>query len=77
MPDDAQADDEITSAELDAALDKAETLAAKYPPDGVEVRLYVAVDPATLRELEQRAAAEGADLSHVAADALRAGARAA
>jgi hypothetical protein len=70
-------DDEITSAELDAALEEAETLAANHPSGGVEVRLYVAVDEATLRKLEQRAAAEGADLSHVAADALRAGARAA
>jgi hypothetical protein len=70
-------DDEITSAELDTALDDTETLNADHPADGVEVRLYVSVDEATLRKLEQRAAAEGADLSHVAADALRAGARAA
>jgi hypothetical protein len=70
-------DDEITSEELDAALDEAQTLDATTPSGGAEVRLYVAVDPATLHELEQRAAAEGTDLNVVAADALRAGARAA
>jgi hypothetical protein len=70
-------DDEITSDELDALLDDAETVHAASPEGGAEVRLYVAVDPATLHELEQRAAAEGADLNAVAADALRNGARAA
>ncbi len=41
------------------------------------IRLYVAVDAATMHELEQRAASEGTDLSAAAANALRAGARAA
>jgi hypothetical protein len=70
-------DEEITSDELDGLLDEAETLSATRPARGTEVRLYVAVDPETLHELEQRAAAEGTDLNAVAADALRAGARAA
>jgi hypothetical protein len=70
-------DDEITSDQLDAVLDEAETLAAEAPEGGAEVRLYVAVDPATLQELEQRAAAQGTDLNVVAADALRTGAHAA
>ena len=67
-------DDEITSEELDALLDGTETLSVTRPPDGTEVRLYVAVDPETLAELEQRAAVLGSDLTAVAADALRAGA---
>jgi hypothetical protein len=70
-------EDEITSDELDAALEDAETLDTDRPPGGVGVRLYVSVDPATLNELERRAAARGADLNDIAADALRAGARAA
>lgn len=70
-------DDEITSDELDELLDKAETLRIDRPADGTQVRLYVAVDPDTLRELEQRAAAKGTDLSSAAADALRAGTHAA
>ena len=70
-------DDEITSDELDELLDEAETLNAKHPEEGTEVRLYVAVDPDTLHELEQRAAARGTDLNVAAADALRAGAHAA
>lgn len=70
-------DDEITSDELDELLDKAETLRVDRPPGGTEVRLYVAVDAATLHELEQRAAAKGTDLNAAAADALRAGAHAA
>jgi len=70
-------DEEITSDELDAVLDEAETLSVTRPADGTEVRLYVAVDPRTLHELEQRAAAKGTDLNAVAADALRAGANAA
>ena len=70
-------DDEITSDELDDLLDTAETLHIDRAADGTEVRLYVAVDPATLHELEQRAAATGTDLSAAAADALRAGAHAA
>jgi hypothetical protein len=67
-------DDEITSDELDAAIDEAQTLDVEAPEGGAEVRLYVAVDPATLQELEQRAAAQGTDLGVVAADALRTGA---
>ena len=70
-------DDEITSAELDNLLDDAETLQVAHPADGTQVRLYVAVDAETLHELEQRAAAQGTDLNAAAADALRAGARAA
>lgn len=72
-----QHDEEITSDELDGLLDEAETLSATRPADGTEVRLYVAVDPQTLHELEQRAAAQGTDLNAVAADALRAGTHAA
>jgi hypothetical protein len=72
-----QHDDEITSDELDGLLDEAETLSAMRPARGTEVRLYVAVDPQTLHELEQRAAVQGTDLNAVAADALRAGAQAA
>ena len=41
------------------------------------MRLYVAVDAETLHDLEERAIAEGSDLSVVAAAALRNGARAA
>jgi hypothetical protein len=70
-------DDEITSDELDESLGEAETLDVTHPKDGTEVRLYVAVDPDTLHELEQRAAEQGADLDVVAAAALRSGARAA
>jgi len=70
-------DEEITSDELDGLLDDAETLSATRPSDGTAVRLYVAVDPQTLHELEQRAAAQGTDLNAVAADALRAGTHAA
>ena len=72
-----QDDEEITSDELDGLLDDAETLSAKRPLGGTEVRLYVAVDPQTLHELERRAAGQGTDLNAVAADALRAGAHAA
>ena len=72
-----QHDDEITSTELDDLLDDTETLRAERPDDGTEVRLYVTVDPATLHELELRAAAQGTDLTAVAADALRAGTQAA
>lgn len=70
-------DDEITSDQLDELLDDAETLSAARVVDGTAVRLYVAVDPATLHELEQRAAAQGTDLNAAAAAALRAGAHAA
>lgn len=70
-------DDEINSDELDDLLDEAETLHVAPAADGTEVRLYVAVDPDTLHELEQRAAAQGTDLSVAAAEALRTGARAA
>jgi hypothetical protein len=70
-------DDEISSDEFDELLDEAETLHVSHPPDGTQVRLYVAVDTDTLVELEQRAAAQGTDLNAVAADALRAGAHAA
>ncbi len=70
-------DDEITSDELDGLLGEAETLHVERPPDGTQVRLYVAVDPETLHELEQRAVAHGTDLIAAAADALRAGAHAA
>lgn len=72
-----QHNDEITSEELDALLDEAETVNAARPAGGTEVRLYVAVDSQTLNELQQRAATEGSDLNSVAADALRAGAHAA
>lgn len=72
-----QRDDEITSAELDDLLESAETIDAARPASGTEVRLYVSIDPATLHALEQRAAAEGTNLDVVAANALRAGARAA
>ena len=70
-------DDEITSDELDELLDEATTLSAKRPMEGTEVRLYVAVDADTLHHLEERAIAEGSDVSVVAAAALRNGARAA
>ena len=70
-------DDEITSDELDELLDEAPTLRAKRPTGGTEVRLYVAVDAETLHDLEERAVAEGTDLSGVACAALRNGARAA
>ena len=70
-------DDEITSGELDELLDTAQTLRADRPSDGTEVRLYVAVDAETLHELEQRAAANGTDLTAAAAEALRAGVHAA
>lgn len=72
-----QRDDEITSGELDGLLDDAETLSADRPTDETEVRLYVAVNPQTLQELEQRAVAQGTDLNVAAAEALRAGAHAA
>ncbi len=45
--------DEITSEELDGLLDEAETLHVAHAAYGTEVRLYVAVDPDTLHELEQ------------------------
>ncbi len=67
------ADDEITSDELDELVDETETLEAAHRPAGAEVRLYVAVDPATLHHLELQAAARGTALSVVAADALRHG----
>ncbi len=70
-------DDEITSKELDDLLDTAQTLHVDGAADSTEVRLYVAVDPATMHELEQRAAARGTDVSVAAAEALRAGAHAA
>jgi len=70
-------DDEITSDELDRLIDEAESLDVARPQMGTEVRLYVTVDPDTMHELEQRAAAKGVDLTDIAAEALRAGARAA
>jgi hypothetical protein len=70
-------DEEITSDELDGLLDTSETLSADRPASGIEVRLYVTVDPATMRELERKAVAQGADLNVVVAAALRSGARAA
>ncbi len=70
-------DEEITSTELDDLLEEAETPSVTRPENGTEVRLYVAVDPQTLHELEQQASARGTDLNAVAADALRAGANAA
>ncbi|MHB8691339.1 MAG: hypothetical protein ACYDHH_08835 [Solirubrobacteraceae bacterium] len=70
-------DDEITSDELDELIDEAPTLSAERPTEGTEVRLYVAVDAETLHDLEERAIAEGSELSVVAAAALRSGARAA
>ncbi len=72
-----QHDEEITSDELDALLASTETLEAARTSDATEMRLYIAVDPETLKELQQRAAAEGTDLNVAAANALRAGARAA
>lgn len=71
------ADDEITSDELDELLDEAETLEAAHARAGAEMRLYVAVDPATLHQLELQAAARGTALSAVAADALKHGVEAA
>ncbi len=70
-------DDEITSDELDELLGEAETLRVDRRADSTEVRLYVAVDPDTLHELEQRAATKGTDINAAAAEALRAGAHAA
>lgn len=67
----------ITSEELDGVLEDAETLETERPSGGVGVRVYVSVDAATLNELERRAAARSAGLNDIAADALRAGARAA
>lgn len=72
-----QHDDDITSDELDGLLDEAETLPIGTPGDRTQVRLYVAIDPETLHELEQRASAQGTDLNAAAASALRAGAHAA
>ncbi|MDN5856380.1 MAG: hypothetical protein L0K86_26770, partial [Actinomycetia bacterium] len=66
-------DDEITSAELDGLLGEAETLSTDRPDGSTEMRLYVAIDADTLRELEQRAAQTGATVTDVASDALRAG----
>ncbi len=70
-------DDEITSAELDDLLDEAETLPVDQPAGSTEVRLYIAVDAETLRQLEQRAAQTGTAVTDAASDALRAGAHAA
>jgi hypothetical protein len=70
-------DDEITSVQLDDLLDEALTLDVDRPREGTEIRLTVAVDTATLHELEQRAAAEGTDLNAAAVAALRNGAHAA
>ncbi|MCA1698843.1 MAG: hypothetical protein LC790_08075 [Actinobacteria bacterium] len=72
-----QHDEDITSDEFDALLDDSETLDAEGPSNATEMRLYVAVDSETLQELQQRAAAAGTDLNVAAANALRAGARAA
>ncbi len=66
--------EEIDSDELDGLLNEAATLSAVRAVGGTEVRLYVAVDPETLQELEQRAAADGTDLNAAAAEALRVGA---
>ena len=60
-----------------ALLDETETLSAIRPADGTEVCLFVAIDPETMHELEQRVAARGTALDVVASDALRAGAHAA
>jgi hypothetical protein len=70
-------DDDITSTELDELLESAETLASPRPTAGTEVRLFVTVDAATLHELEQRAEAEGTDVTAIAADTLRTATRAA
>jgi hypothetical protein len=70
-------DDEITSDELDGLLDEAETLSADRPDGPTQMRLYVAIDGSTLRELEQRAAETGTDVTAAASDALRAGMHAA
>jgi hypothetical protein len=72
-----QHDEEITSDELDALIGDAETLDAARPSNATEMGLYVAVDSETLQELQQLAAAAGTDLNVAAANALRAGARAA
>jgi hypothetical protein len=72
-----QHDDDITSSELDGLLDNAETLSSPQPTGGTAVRLSVTVDAATLHHLEQRAEAEGTDVTAVAADALRAATQAA
>lgn len=68
-------DDEITSGELDGRLDEAETLHPDRSAGPTEMRLYVAVDADTLRELEQRAAQTGAAVTDAASAALKAGAR--
>lgn len=65
-------DDEITSGELDDLLASTETLTSSAPPAGTEIRLLVTVDADTLHHLEQRAEAEGADVTAVATDTLRA-----
>lgn len=70
-------DDEITSEALDSLLDLAESLDTTRPIGGTDVGLYMRVDAETLRALELRAASEGADVSAVAAEALRAAVRAA
>jgi len=65
--------DDITSDEVDALLDDAETVHADRPAGGTEIRLYVGVNAETLAELEERAQSQGRRLDAVAADALRAG----
>lgn len=70
-------DDDITSAELDDLLDSAETITSSPPPAGTEVRLLVTVDADTLHHLEQRAQAEGTDVTAIATDTLRAATHAA
>ncbi len=64
-------DDDITSTGLDGLLDSAETLTSSPPPAGTEIRLLVTVDAATLHHLEQRAQAEGTDVTAIATDTLR------
>lgn len=70
-------DDDITSAELDELLDSAETLTSTPRGAGTEVRLLVTVDVDTLHHLEQRARAEGTDVTAIATDTLRAATHAA
>lgn len=69
--------DDITSAELDDLLDTAETIVSPPLVAGTEVRLFVKVDAATLHHLEERAEAEGTDVTAIAADTLRAATHAA
>jgi len=64
-------DDEIGSAELDELLDAAETVRVDQPEGPTQIRLYIAIDAETLRQLERRAAETGAPITETASAALR------